>query len=605
MYQMNHSAAFRRASATHPRFRICQLTSVMLLVAAGCRQDSGSTADRAGDAQPAMVESGTGRESQFAGGSASERRSVSRGIRFTERTSESGVSFSYANGEETGHFAILESLGGGGGLLDVDGDGWLDVILAGGGGFGADRQIHGAETGLFRNLGGWRFHRADAEARISTAPWYSHGIIGGDFDNDGFIDVLVTGYGGLQLFHNHGDGTFAEVSQSAGLTDASWSSSAAWGDLNGDSWPDLYVAHYVNWSFENHPTCHFGSDLDVCPPRDFDPLPDLLYLSGGDRTFRDGTLDAGLQSDGKGLGVVAADLDLDRDVDIYVGNDTVPNFLYRNDGHARLSNEALFSGTAVGDTGTPEGSMGVDVGDYNGDGLPDIWVANYENESFALYRNGGNLLFQHVSRPTGVTATGALYVGWGTLFIDCDRDGDEDLVATNGHVIRHPTNAPLRQSPLLLENLNGTRFLNVVEQAGDLNQSRMGRGLASGDIDRDGDIDLLLTNTNEPAELLSNESDNEHNWFSIRLIGTVSSRDPVGAFVRLKSDAGSDQVRQVKGGGSYASTSAAALFFGLGTSTTVKEIEVLWPSGAVSRIEHPPANRHVILIESRTAVVVD
>ena len=595
MYCMNHSGRLRREQNNCRSLRIrYHVTCWLVVLAAGCSGNSDST----GNGSVGPYESGrTGRVDST--DSPLPNSSKSGRIRFVDRTTDSGIDFTCANGEAAGHFAILESLGSGGTLVDFDRDGLLDVMIAGGGGFGAGHQIHGEKTGLFRNNGDWRFTRVDSAAGVSEAPFYSHGIICGDYDNDGFSDVLVTGYRGLQLFHNCGDGTFVEVSCVAGLADSAWSSSAAWADINGDSNPDLYVAHYVNWSFENHPECRAGAELEVCPPRRFEPLPDLLYFANGDGTFRDATTEAGLQSDGKGLGVVAADLDHDGDVDIYVCNDTVPNFLYRNDGTGKLSNDALFSGTALGDTGTPEGSMGVDVGDFDGDGLPDIWVANYENESFALYRNAGNLLFQHVSRPTGVTATGALYVGWGTLFSDFDRDGDEDLIATNGHVIRHPTNAPLRQAPLLLENLNGRRFRNVVEFSSHLYQPRMGRGLAIGDIDRDGDTDILLTNTNEPAVLLSNETSNDHHWFAVRLIGTLSSRDAVGARVHLKTAAGTTHYRQVKGGGSYASSPSPELFFGLGRSTHIQEIEVHWPSREVTRLTDLPCDRRLTLIEAR------
>jgi enediyne biosynthesis protein E4 len=519
--------------------------------------------------------------------------------RFVDRTPGSGLEFTYVNGEEAGHHAILESLGGGGGLFDFDRDGLLDVMLAGGGGFDPEHRVYGAETGLFRNLGEWKFDSVQHPARVAEAPFYSHGICAGDFDNDGFTDVLITGYGGLRLHHNCGDGTFVEVSVPAGLIDSSWSSSAAWGDIDGDGNLDLYVAHYVNWSFDNHPECMAGELREVCPPRQFDPLPDLFYRSNGDGTFTDATAEIGLEPDGKGLGVVIADIDLDGAADIYVSNDTVPNFLYLNDGAGGLVNRSLFSGTALSDDGVPEGSMGVDVGDYNNDGQPDIWIANYENESFGLYSNRGRGFFQHVSRPTGVTAMGGLFVGWGTAFIDYDRDGDQDLIATNGHVVRHPINAPVLQRAIVLENIDGRRFVNVVDQAGEgyLQQSHMGRGLATGDFDRDGRVDLLITHTNAPAVVLANESRDEHNWLGLRLVGTLSNRDAIGASIHIESSTGARQLEQVKGGGSYASTSELVRRFGLRNAEAVRRVEIRWPSGTIQVLEDPEINQELTLIE--------
>jgi hypothetical protein len=302
---------------------------------------------------------------------------------------------------------------------------------------------------------------------------------------------------------------------------------------------------------------------------------------------------------GKGLGVVAADLDQDGDLDYYVANDTTPNFLYRNDGHGHFQEIGLVSGTAFGETGEAEGSMGADVGDFNNDGLPDLWVANFENQSFALYRNEGDCQFQHVSAITGITAVGALYVGFGTSFLDFDLDGDEDLFATNGHVMYYSTNAPLRQKPLLFENLAGRRFVNVADLAGEYTSSpHLGRGVACGDLDRDGAPDLVVSHTNEPVALLRNDSQPVGSWLRIRLVGTSSHRDAVGARVTIVAG-GRSFTRQLKGGSSYLSSSANELLFGLVRAKSVDSIRVFWLGGMTQVIDPLPVNSFRTVCEPR------
>lgn len=526
-------------------------------------------------------------------------------IRFEEVTASSGVDFKYRNGEEAGEVAILESLGGGVGLFDLDGDGDLDLCFPGGGHYSdkkADgkRDVLGWPHAIYRNDGDWHFTDVTAFTGATASPYYSHGAAAADYDNDGFCDLLITGFGGVLLLHNQGDGTFEEIAKSAGMTDSLWSSSAAWGDFNKDGALDIYIAHYVNWSFDNHPFCPApkgGGARESCPPREFKGLPDVLYVSNGDGTFRDVSKECGLQPEGKGLGVLTADLDVDGDVDVYVGNDTVANFLFRNDGTGKFEEVGLVSGTALNQTGSPDGSMGVDVGDFNLDGLPDLWVANFERESIALYRNDGNCLFQHVSQGTGVTAIGALYVGWGTAFCDFDNDGDEDTFVSNGHVIRYPENAPIREKPLLFENRQGKRMENIAPTVGPyFNESHQGRGSAAGDLDRDGDQDLVVSRMNEPIALLANTTKTDHHWISLRLIGRQSPRLPIGVIVKLKTSRG-EQNRQIKGGSSYASTVDSVVSFGLGSEAAVESITIQWPSGQTQTLSSLGSDRSWVVIE--------
>ena len=531
-------------------------------------------------------------------------------IRFEEVTASSGVNFKYRNGEDAGEVAILESLGGGVGLFDLDGDGDLDLCLPGGGHYSdkkedGKRDVLGWPHAIYRNDGDWHFTDVTASVRATTSPYYSHGAAAADYDNDGFCDLLITGYGGVLLLRNQGDGTLEENAKPAGMTDRLWSSSAAWGDFNEDGTLDVYIAHYADWSFDKHPFCPGPKKgtRESCPPREFNGLPDVLYFNNGDGTFRDVSKESGLQPDGKGLGVLTADLDVDGDVDIYVGNDTVANFLYRNDGHGKFEEVGLISGTALSQAGTADGSMGVDVGDFNLDGLPDLWVANFERESIALYRNDGNSLFQHVSQGAGVTAIGALYVGWGTAFCDFDNDGDEDTFVSNGHVIRYPENAPIREKPLLFENRNGKRLENVAPIVGSyFNEAHQARGSAAGDLDRDGDQDLVISRMNEPVALLSNTTKTGHHWISLRLIGRQSPRLPIGAIVKLKTSRG-EQTHQIKGGTSYASTVDSRLHFGLGTEATVESITIQWPSGATQTLPILDSDRAWVVIEQSAPVI--
>ena len=416
---------------------------------------------------------------------------------FRDVTAESGIDFTYHNGQEANHYAILESLGGGVALLDFDGDGLLEIFVTGGGEFvGPDKkQIRGLACRLYRNLGGMKFQDASADVGLGDLPFYSHGAAVADYDRDGWPDLLVTGYGRLALFHNEAGGSrgrrFAEVTQPAGLLGPHfWSTSAGWGDLDGDGYPDLYVCQYVNWSFANDPLCNgYTADVkqDICPPSQFEAKPHALYQNNGNGTFTDVSKPAGLrthrsaeelgqldflsqecrerlqQADldrdyGKGLGVILADLDGDGRPEIYVANDTTDKFLYRNHskpGKIQLEEMGVLSGAARDDRGGPNGSMGVDAGDYDGSGRPALLVTNYENEMHALYRNrlvDGQLHFTFSSQDVGLARLGRQYVGFGAGFVDVENDGWEDIVIVNGHVIRHPARAKVRQQPILLHN---------------------------------------------------------------------------------------------------------------------------------------------------------
>lgn len=530
-----------------------------------------------------------------------EESPTATAISFRQVTQQSGVEFVNRNGQESGHCSIVESLGGGVGIIDVDHDGKEDLFLPGGGDMAETKAIPlGRPAGVFRNRGGLEFDDVSVVSGVVNNRLYSHGVACGDYDNDGFRDAIVTGYSGLQLFKNLGDGTFEEIAIESGLSDTLWSSSAAWGDITNDGVLDLYVAHYVNWSLENHPNCPGPeSAREVCPPREFEGLADIFYTSLADGNFADRSAEFGLAPDGKGLGVLIADFDHDNLPDVYVTNDTVPNVLYANQSGQKLNDVSLISGASLNNRGVPDGSMGVQLLDYNNDGEFDVWVANYERESNALYEGQGGNLFRHVSHRTGITAAGASFVGWGTLCFDADRDGDEDVLVSNGHVIRFPRSAPLLQEALMFENINGQTFRNVSSQVGDYIRSpHMARGSANADLDNDGSLDVVVMHTNEPVDLLKNDCTKGH-FLSLELIGTTGSRDPVGATISVTIGE-KNMHRQVVGGGSYGSSGSQRLHFGFADNAkSIDRVTVRWPRGAESVFRDIAPNSHLRVIENR------
>lgn len=507
-----------------------------------------------------------------------------------------GVESIYRNGEEIDESSIVESLGGGVAAFDFDNNGYPDFFFPGGGKM-SERSLPGLPGKLFQNRLGKQFVDVTLLSRTTEHEHYSHGAFAHDFDNDGFIDLLVTGYGGLALWKNQGDGTFEEVHQAAKLDDDRWSSSAAWGDVSGDGLPDLYVAHYVDWSWDNHPNCRIPdqSKREVCSPGDFKGLDDILYINQGDGTFENATSTYGLKSGGKGLGVVLHDIDQDGKLDVYVANDTEPNFCYINK-NGKFVEQAHRMGVAIDDDGIPNGSMGVDISDYNRDNKPDLWAANYERESFALYRNEGAGFFLHVSRASGITALGGLFVGFGTSFTDVNGDAWEDIVIANGHVIKYPMHASRKQKPLLLLNQRGKFSRQKFDAPNYFSTDHEGRGLGLCDFNVDGHPDIVISNLNEPAALLQHTGKKFDHFLVLQLIGTRSSRDPIGATAILETTS-QPIVRYRKGGSSYLSTPEPKLFFAWPNDLKPQKLIILWPSGTRQEIEPDQLTPWMTIVE--------
>ncbi|MCE9565307.1 MAG: CRTAC1 family protein [Planctomycetes bacterium] len=516
---------------------------------------------------------------------------------FADLTAASKIVFTYHNGEEANHYAIIESLGGGVALIDYDHDGLLDIFLPGGGYYDG-KKVLGHQCKLYRNLGGFKFEDVTTKVGFDKIPFpYSHGVGAFDFDCDGWPDLLVTGYNRLVLLRNEADGNggrrFVDVTKKAKLNDDLWSASVAWGDLDGDGFPEIYVTHYGDWGFDtNHPTdCMYdGKTRDVCQPKRFKPLPHTLFKNNGDGTFTDVSAAVKLRKDGKGLGVMFVDVNNDGRPDIYVANDTDDNHLYMNrgkPGELVLEEIGLFAGVARDDRGVANGSMGIDAADFNRSGLASILVTNYEGELPALYRNQSDKRgerFTYDSLPSGVAAVGGSYVSWGVGFFDYDHDGWDDVMIVSGHAIRFPTKIDRRQKPILLRNESG-KFTPTTLHGGDYFRTpHNARGSAFGDLDNDGKTDVVVSHLNEPVAILRNvaPTDGRH-WVGVEL-ACENGRSPVGARVVIET-AGGKQTKFAKGGSSFASTNDARLIFGLGADAKLDKVTVFWPSGKSQEIQ--------------------
>ena len=532
---------------------------------------------------------------------------VSEAPRFREIGEAAGLAFRHVNGA-TGRYHLPEIMGAGGALFDYDMDGDLDVLLL----QGRALEGHGPASGvhrLFRNdlapSSGAPLRFTDVTARSGFAPGdYGMGVAVGDYDNDGDPDVYVTNFGPNRLYRNNGDGSFADVTVAAGpgLDDPRWSMSASFSDYDADGDLDLFVTNYVDFTVPGAKACHEPAGArDYCGPLQFRPLPDRLFRNNGTGTFADVTDSAGIGvMSGNGLGVAAADFNQDGRSDFYVANDGMANNMWLSRTNGTFADEALFSGTAFNADGRPEGSMGLAVGDPDNDGDDDIVATNIARETHAFYRNLGRGQFEDARVAGGLALATATYTGFGTEWLDYDNDGWLDLFVANGAVTMiealRGDRFPFRQPNQLLRNDQRGTLRDVTSQAGPaLALSEVSRGAAFGDVDNDGDVDVLVTNNDGPVRLLMNETNSRHHWLEVQLQGASDNRQGLGARVGLRRPDGTMIWRRAHTDGSYLSSGDPRVHFGLGPTAAVDGVVVYWPRGLREEWKTAEADRIVTL----------
>ena len=495
---------------------------------------------------------------------------------------------------------LPETVGAGCAFLDYDNDGWMDIYFVNSGPSDFFTPAAPLKNALYRNNRDGTFTDVTDKAGVAGGK-FGMGVAAGDYDADGNVDLYVTNYGQNILYHNNGNGTFTDVTEKAGVTAPGWSTCATWFDFNNDGKLDLFVSSFVFYDKSQNPLC---TDETLkrryyCVPRLFKPTPSRLFQNNGDGSFKDVSRESGIaDSPGKSFGAVATDVNNDGLMDLFVANDTMPNFLFVNKGGGKFEEVGLSAGVAYGANGRPRSGMGVDATDFDGDGWQDLFVANIDQEFFSLYHNDKELIF--TDQPGEIAPATQLLSGWGLKFFDYDNDGDPDLFLVNGHpddMIESRIPRVRHKEPLLMFANTGHGFNDVSATAGAVfGKMFSGRGMAIGDFDNDGDADVLASNNGEPPLLLRNQGGNRNNWVGLQLVATKSNSAAVGAVITWQ--VGTVKRSRLKtGGGSYLSSHDPREILGVGTATKVDWIDIRWPSGKISRLTNPSLNKYLKVTE--------
>jgi len=521
-------------------------------------------------------------------------------IVFRDIATAAGLNVTHINGASPDKY-FAEIMGSCGLFFDFDDDGWIDIFIVDGGSIADPKVAARARHRLYRNRHNGTFEDVTSQSGIRHRA-YGMGTCAGDYDNDGAVDLYITNYGANALYRNMGHGRFAEVPGAGGAGTALWSTSCAFTDIDRDGFLDLFVTNYVQAEKTNNKFCGKRSPVMLrgyCHPLAYDPSPNVLYRNTGNGTFVDISVKAGIAGlRGNGLGVAVTDINDDGWPDVFVANDGKPNFLFRNTGKGTFEDVGLVAGVSLAADAKPRAGMGTAFGDFDGDGRLDLVVTNHEFEMHSLFRNLGGGVFTDVTLESGLGPLTLPYVGFGVAFLDYDNDGRRDLAIVNGNVVDNIAEfrkgAKHAQPSLLLRN-TGDRLRNVSGQSGPAFAAEtVSRALAKGDIDNDGDLDLLITSNGGPVQLLLNEGGNRNNALLVKTIGTKTNRDGIGARIRLTAG-GRTFVDQVTSGSSYLTQHDMRVHVGLGTATTVERLEITWPDGRIDAIENLPVN-HVITV---------
>ncbi|MGA8939356.1 MAG: CRTAC1 family protein [Acidobacteriaceae bacterium] len=520
---------------------------------------------------------------------------------FVDITQQSKVNF-LGQASHTSKKYLIETMGSGVALFDYDNDGRLDIFFANGAPL-ADPTPKGTipqKTGpkywnrLFHQKPDGTFEDVTEKAGLQGVG-YDMGVAVGDYDNDGYDDLYVTGYGGNHLYHNNGNGTFTDVTKSSGTGGSGWSTSATWVDLDNDGLLDLVVLRYMKWDFDDI-WCgeHREGYRSYCHPDVFQPITPLVYHNDGNGHFTEVSAKIGLDLPGKGLGIAIGDFNDDGHVDVAIANDSMVEYLYQGKGDGTFEEVGMPSEMAVDGDGRTYAGMGIDLQDYNNDGLPDLFISDLANQVYALYRNNGDGSFSYDSYISGIGGITLLHSGWGLHFLDYDNDGRKDLFVVQGHDLDNVQldypQLRYKEPPLLAYN-TGKGFVDVSAESGaPFHQAWVGRGLAVGDIDNDGRIDAVVTTNDGPAYILRNETATSNHWLTFLLVGHKSNRDGIGAVIKLTTTKGSQWVT-VTTGGSYLSASDKRAHFGLGSAETAQSVEIHWPSGIIQTLHNVHADQ--------------